>query len=274
MGYWIIGLALIVSFSGAAAGLACIRQSTKSVTSRFRLVWLFVASVSLGGVGAGLSIFVSLMGFAVKGSQLRYDTPMITAAAIVSAIAAFVAMMVAGRTVNWTRLIIGSVVMAAGLGVVHMLLLSAIRVQGTVDRSMVSVIAVFVIALLISALTLWFSLTSSSLLILLFGSAVYALLITGMHYAGITGLQVHVDPAAPRPDGDELFNFFVPFFIIGTLSLAVPITAILVAPDRRETRQSGPVATAEPGTAHSPSLAVSSRNARSRNDIRPMEKSR
>jgi hypothetical protein len=37
------------------------------------------------------------------------------------------------------------------------------------------------------------------------------------------------------PDGLTLFEFVFPMFVIGSLALTVPITAVLIAPDRRET---------------------------------------
>ncbi|MFF2555699.1 hypothetical protein ACFVUS_32145 [Nocardia sp. NPDC058058] len=257
MGYWVIGLALIVSLAGVSCGLACIRQSTKSVTARFRLLWLFVAASSIGGVGVALSVFVSMLGFGVKGTTLRYDTTMTTLFSALSGLTVFVGLVVAGKNLNWLRLVAGALIMAGGLGTVHLLLLSAIRVQGTTERSLVSIIAVYVIAGVLSALMMWFSLWARTVPVLMAGSLAYAVMVTGMHYAGLTGLQVHVDPTAAIPEGDELFNFFVPFFIIGSLSLAIPITAILVAPDRREARQAP--APAEPDLTHSASLAVSSR---------------
>lgn len=236
MGYWVIALALIVSFAGAACGLACIRQSTKSVTQRFRLVWQFVAAVSIGGVGVAMPIFVSMLGFDIKGTQLRYDNVSITLFSVLAAATVFIAMLINGKRLVWWRLLIAAAVMAFGFGDVHLLLLKAIRIQGDVDTSLVATVAVYVIAFVLSALTLWFSLWVSSVPLVLLGAVVYAILVTGMHYAGLTGLQVHVDPSKSTPQGNVLFNFFVPFFIIGTLSLAIPITAILVAPDRREAR--------------------------------------
>ncbi|AYF73007.1 hypothetical protein D7D52_03025 [Nocardia yunnanensis] len=268
MGYWVIALALIVSFAGAACGLACVRQSTKSVTQKFRLVWLFVAAMSIGGVGVAMPVFISMLGFDVKGTQLRYDNLSITLFSVLAAATVFVAMIVNGKRLVWWRLLIAAGVMAFGFGDVHQLLLSSIRIQGTVDRSLVSAVAVYVIAFVLAALTLWFSLWVSSVPLVLLGGLVYAILVTGMHYAGLTGLQVHVDPTQPAPHGNVLFNFFVPLFIIGTLSLAIPITAILVAPDRRETRAPG-TAAAPPPALHGTSLQAASQQAAAQGGRRP-----
>ncbi len=269
MGYWVIGLALIVSVAGASCGFACIRQSTKSVTARFRLVWVFVAASSIGGVGVAMPVFITMLGFEMRGGQLRYDTVLTTVFTVLSGVAVLAALVIAGRSVNWIRLGIGAVVMAAGIGTAHLLLLSGIQVQGSTDRSVVSLVAVYVIALALSALMLWFSLTARSVPILMAGAVAYAILVLGMHYAGLTGLEVHLNGTAATPEGQALFDFFVPFFIVGSMALTIPITAILVAPDRREARQA-PVL-ADPEATHSPSLAVASQNAAAQQGARPAQ---
>ncbi|MBF6131476.1 hypothetical protein IU501_00445 [Nocardia otitidiscaviarum] len=234
MGYWIIALALIVSASGAAVGLACIRQSTKSVTARFRFVWLFVAACSIGGVGVAMPIFVSMLGVGAHGSPVRYDSMLIAVFSALSGTTVLAALVIAGRTLNWVRLGIGAAVMGAGLGSMELVVLLAVHVQGEVERNVLSIIAVYAIALVLSVAVLWFSLTVRSSLLMLGGAALWALVVTGMHYTGLVGVSFDVDHAAPTPEGVDLFSFFVPFFIIGSLALAIPITAILVAPDRRE----------------------------------------
>ncbi|MFI6868284.1 hypothetical protein [Nocardia sp. NPDC050406] len=234
MGYWVLALAAIVSASGAAVGLACIRQSTKSVTARFRYVWLFVAGCSIGGVGVAMPIFVLLLGVGAKGSQIRYDNTSIILFSTLSGMTVLAALIVVGRTLNTVRLAVGTAIMATGLGSIEVLMLAAMRVQGSVNHNPLAYIAVYAIAILVSAATLWFSLTVRSQFLLAGGAMLYALAVIGMTYSGLAGLSFDIDPAAAAPPGVDLFTWFVPTFIIGTLSLAVPITAILVAPDRRE----------------------------------------
>ncbi|NNH70162.1 hypothetical protein HLB23_09865 [Nocardia uniformis] len=236
MGYWIIALALIVSTAGAAVGLACIRQSTRSVTARFRFVWLFVAAASIGGVGVSMPVFVSMLGVEAEGSQIRYDETLTTVFSAASGITVMLALIIVGRTQNWVRLGLGALVMGAGIGSMELLILSAVHVQGTVQLNPLSIAAVYAIALLLSAALLWFSLRVNSTVVLMGGAMLYALVVTGMHYTGLLGLSFHIDAAASAPTGADLFTFFVPFFIIGSLALAIPITAILVAPDRRESQ--------------------------------------
>ena len=57
----------------------------------------------------------------------------------------------------------------------------------------------------------------------------------------MAAVRVTVDHAAPVPGGPEVFSFLFPVFVIGLLALAVPITAVMLAPDRVAT-QSGSAA--------------------------------
>lgn len=269
MGWWVAGLALITSFSGVACGLACIRQSAKSVTARFRLVWVFVAASAIGGVGMAMPIYILMLGFQVQGSPVRYEATPTNLFSAASGTTVFLAMLVAGSTVNWYRLVGGALILSAGFGTADLLLLSAIRVQGTVERSQVSVIAVYLMVAVMAGLLLWYSRVTRSVPMVLVGALVFAILVFAMHFAGFTGLQIHLDPAAAVPHGQELFNFFVPAFIIGTLSLAIPITAILVAPDRREAR--APMASPDPAVAHSTSLQAASQHAAAQQGTRRPE---
>jgi hypothetical protein len=51
----------------------------------------------------------------------------------------------------------------------------------------------------------------------------------------MAAVRVTVDHNAPVPGGPEVFSFLFPVFVIGLLALAIPITAVMLAPDRVET---------------------------------------
>ncbi|MBL1075423.1 hypothetical protein JK358_13570 [Nocardia sp. 2] len=260
MGYWVVGLALFFSAIAAACGLACIRQSEKSETARFRTVWLFVAGAALGGAGVGMPIFITLVGLQVPGSKLHYDETMVILASALSGSAAFVALLVAGRSRNWVRLAAGGVIMAVGMASVHLIFVSGIRIRGSVDQSALAMAGVFAVAALLSAAMMWLIYSAHKRRLLLAGSLVYGLLAVAMHLVGMWGLEAYVDQTADAPSGADLFNYFVPFWVVSSLSLAVPVTAILIAPDRREARRLAPVI---PQTAPTTSLAAASRAAKS-----------
>ncbi|WP_063905864.1 MHYT domain-containing protein [Nocardia kruczakiae] len=244
MGYWVLGLALGVSAAGAVVGLACVRQSTLSVTARFRLVWLTAAAVSIGGVGTWLAVYVTMLGVGVSAGEIRYDIARMVVATAVAVAAVLAGLVITGKVSTLVRVITGGVVMGIGIGIMHLLAMGAIRVQGSVDVNIWMSLSAGALAVAASIGVLWATTRFHAMLPLAGAAALYALAVTAIHYLGQAGVHVHLDTAVGQPDGDDLFTLFVPVFVMGTLSLAVPITAVLVAPDRTGTTRSRQLAQA------------------------------
>ncbi|RDI51765.1 MHYT domain-containing protein [Nocardia mexicana] len=232
MGYWVLGLAAGVALIGGVVGLACVRQSTLSVTARFRLVWLTAAAVSLGGVGTWLAVYVTMLGVDVPTGVMHYDVARMVLAAFIAVAAVLGGLLVRGRVRDPKRLAGGVAVMGLGLGLMHFLGMGAIRVQGSVEVNPWASVGATAIALAISFGVLWATARFRPLPVLIGVGALFALAVNALHYVGLAGVDVQVDPAVLPPSGEVLFTLFVPVFAMGTLSLAIPITAILVAPDR------------------------------------------
>ncbi|GAB2721599.1 MHYT domain-containing protein [Nocardia thraciensis] len=232
MGYWVLGLAAGVALTGGVVGLACVRQSTLSVTARFRLVWLTAAAVSLGGVGTWLAVYVTMLGVDVPTGDMHYDVAQMVLAAFIAVAAVLAGLLVRGRVPDPRRLAGGVAVMGLGLGLMHFLGMGAIRVQGAVQVNPWTSVGATVIALVISFGVLWATARFRPLPVLVGVGVLFAIAVNALHYVGLAGVEVRVDPAVLPASGEVLFTLFVPVFAIGTLSLAIPITAILVAPDR------------------------------------------
>ncbi|MFF0529244.1 MHYT domain-containing protein [Nocardia amikacinitolerans] len=234
MGYWVLGLSILVAMAGALIGLICIRQSTKSVTSKFRLVWLASAAVSIGGIGTWLAIFVSMLGVTPASDTLiRYDVARLTGAAVLAVLSVFGGLMALGRTLQLPRLLAAGVLMGLGLNLMLALGMSAVQVRGDIEFGLWQVIVSGLLGVVISLGTLWFVLRSWPTPAVVGASALFGCAVVGMHYLRMAGLELRIDPRSAIPTGEDLFSFLVPMFVIGMLSLAVPITAVLVAPDRR-----------------------------------------
>jgi NO-binding membrane sensor protein with MHYT domain len=233
MGYGVAALSFGVSVLGAVVGVACILHGARS--ARFRLVWVASAAVSLGGVGVWLASSVTLLGLDVSGSAVRFDGGRQIAAMVTAFVATFAALVIIGRRLQLKRLIPGGLVMGLGIGLTLYLGIGSIRIQGSVEFSPVLASLALVIAVVTGGATLWsiqalnFPIVRAATIVL-FGVGVAA-----TYYAGIAALELDVDTAGTAPDGLALFDFVFPMFVIGSLALTVPITAVLVAPDRRET---------------------------------------
>ncbi|MEV4129082.1 hypothetical protein [Nocardia sp. NPDC049707] len=233
MGYWVAGLSFGVSVLGAVVGLACVLHAARS--SRFRLVWVTSAAVAIGGVGAWLSTSVALLGLDISGTAARFDGGRMIAAMVASFVAVFVALIIIGRRLQLARLFPGGLVMGFGIGLTLYLELGSLRIQGSVEISPWLTAVAVVVALITGIGTLWSFQALHGLLARAATVLLFAVGIAGMYYAGIAALDLTVDTTAKAPDGLTLFEFVFPMFVIGSLALAVPISAVLIAPDRRET---------------------------------------
>ncbi|WP_280250867.1 MHYT domain-containing protein [Nocardia abscessus] len=232
LGYWLVGLSLGISVLGAVVGLACILHGARSV--QFRLVWLVSAAISLGGVGAWLATSVAMLGLKVPGSAMRYDTGKLISALVVAIVSVFAALLIIGRTPRLTLLLPGGVVLGLGIGVTNYLGVGSLQIQGSVGVTMWLAVISAVIGVITATATLWLFQTmrfplARAATVLLFGVGVAA-----TYYTALAALHFDVNRSAKVPDGVELFDFVFPMFVIGLLALTVPISAVLIAPDRRE----------------------------------------
>ncbi|CCF65501.1 hypothetical protein GV791_16800 [Nocardia cyriacigeorgica] len=232
MGYWLIGLSLGMSALGALVGLACVVHGRRS--ARFRPVWLAAAAVSMGGVGIWLATAVPLLGVAVPGAVLRYDAATLGVSLAVIVIAVFAGLVIAGRELRWPRLLTGGLVIGLGGGLMQYLQLSSVDVQGSVELTVWLLVVATLIAVLLAIAGLWVFQSRQVLAARIATIVVFAVGVAAVYYTGVAALGFSIDDAAESPAGMQLFDFVFPMFVLGSLALALPITAVLVAPDRRE----------------------------------------
>lgn len=232
MGLWLLFLAYIVSVAGSVVGLACTRYSAAASDKRDRLRWLAMAAISIGGVAIWLMHFIAMLGFAIPNSAVRYHLGWTVASAMLAISAVFVGLITIGRTVDLRRLVAGGVITGLAVALMHYTGMWAVRMQGAIayDKSLVALS--ILIAVVAATAALWFTLVLESPALRFVAGLVMGVAVVGMHYTGMAAVRVTVDPAAPVPGGPEVFSFLFPVFVIGLLALAIPITAVMLAPDR------------------------------------------
>jgi NO-binding membrane sensor protein with MHYT domain len=234
MGHWVIGLAYGTSVIGSVVGLACAQRAGLAVTARYRFVWRLTAAASIGGVGIWLMHFIAMLGFAVPGSAIRYE-PWHTGVSAVLAIAAvYAGLALAGQQLQLLRLAVGGVVMGTAIALMHYTGMAAIRFRGTITEAWPLVIASIAIAVVAATTGLWFTLATRSLAARIGAAAVLGVAVVGMHFTGMVAIRVDYDPTAAAPDGWDVFDLLFPVFILSFLALAIPITALMIAPDQRD----------------------------------------
>jgi NO-binding membrane sensor protein with MHYT domain len=242
MGLWLMFLAYIVSVTGSVVGLACTRRGAAASNDRDRLRWLAMAALAIGGVAIWLMHFIAMLGFAIPNSVVRYQIGWTVASALLSISAVLVGLITVGRTVNVRRLIVGGVIMGLAVALMHYTGMFAVRIQGTISYDKTLVAASIAIAVVAATAALWFTLVLESPILRFVAGLVMGVAVVGMHYTGMAAVRVSVDHSAPAPGGLEVFSFLFPVFVIGLLALVVPITAVMLAPDRVATEARLPAA--------------------------------
>jgi NO-binding membrane sensor protein with MHYT domain len=232
MGLWLLFLAYIVSVTGSVVGLACTRHSAAASDERDRLRWLVMASIAIGGVAIWLMHFIAMLGFAIPNSVVRYHLGWTVASAVLAISAVFTGLITIGRTVDLRRLVAGGVIAGLAVALMHYTGMWAVRIQGTIAYDKGLVALSILIAVVAATAALWFTLVLDSPVLRLVAGLVMGVAVVGMHFTGMAAVRVTVSRAAQVPDGLEVFSFLFPVFVIGLVALAVPITAVMLAPDR------------------------------------------
>ena len=234
LGYWIAGLAYVVAVVGSVVGLSCARQSAFVPDGARRQRWLLMAAVSIGGVAVWLMHFIAMLGMRVPGTIARYDLGWTAFSAVLSIGATYLALLIVGRTVRWSRLVPAGFLMGLAVATMHYTGMMAVGIQGSMSYDPLLVAASVAIAVVASVVALWFTLVLEAKSTRFVGGLIAGVAVVGMHYTGMAAMTADVDPTAAVPTGFEVFTFLFPILIAGMLALAVPITALMLAPERTD----------------------------------------
>ncbi|MEV0946991.1 MHYT domain-containing protein [Rhodococcus sp. NPDC049939] len=242
MGTWVIGLAMVMAFIGVFVGVASARKAETAQTSRQRTMWLAWGALSIGGIGAWLPHYIAMVGFEVYSSMVRYDILWIVISLVVPVAAAAGALLIvsppstkhrrSNASVEIGRLAAGAALLGVGLVGMHLSIVYSIGIQGSVDFGPALTVAAGLIGFLVGAGVIWSVTSLHSRAVRLAAAMAVAVAVVAMHYTGMVGLSVTVDPTAARPGGLEVFSILFPVFVLAMLLITIPITALLMAPDR------------------------------------------
>lgn len=241
MGLWVLFLAYGVSAVGSFVGLSCAREVAKLPPGNARRSWLWMAALTIGGVGIWLTHFVAMMGFAVPGTMIRYD-PVLTAVSVVVAVlaTAFGLWIVDLRTVSGQRLprvltlVVSGVLMGLAVSLMHYTGMAAIRIQGTIEHEPEYVAMSVVIGIIAATAALWLARVAESVLMRVVGGLIMGSAVAALHYTGMAGVEATLDPTAAAPSGYTVMALLLPAYFVATAVMAVPVVKLLLAPQAAE----------------------------------------
>ena len=72
-------------YQGSLLGLICTARVRNTPTSAGRAGWLILAAWAIGGTGIWVMHFMAMLGFGVRGEDIRYDVSLTAASALIAA---------------------------------------------------------------------------------------------------------------------------------------------------------------------------------------------
>ncbi|MEU5841090.1 MHYT domain-containing protein [Rhodococcus sp. NPDC047139] len=241
MGMWVFFLSYATAVMGSFVGLSCVSRSLDE-PRRSGNWWLLMASLSIGGVGIWLMHFIGMMGFSVPGTPIRYDLSPTVFSVVLAVLATLVGLRIADvRSVSsrsvpeGARLLIGGVLMGVAVSLMHYSGMSAIRIRGTIEHEIGFVVASVAIGVVASTVALALARRARRFQLRVAAAFVMGCAVVALHYTGMAGVRVTLDPSLPTPDGMTVMSLLFPAFVLGIIVLAVPITALLLASDPEDT---------------------------------------
>ncbi len=238
MGLWVLGLAYGVSVIGSLAGLLCAQRSVAHTDRRLRRLWGCCAALSIGGVAIWLMHFIGMMGFDVPGSTVRYNLPQTLLSVVLSIGATAFGLWVVGTGGDGTRrlprLLGAGVVMGLAVSAMHYTGMWAIRIRGSIEHDPGYVAVSIAIGVVASTAALWFSRAATRWILQVPAALVMGLAVVALHYTGMAGVHVHLDPTAVAPAGLKVEELLVPAFVVGMVVLSVAIVSLTATPWRAD----------------------------------------
>src|SRR5215475_2784343 len=199
--------AYLFSFLGCLLGLNATARARTLPAGAKRARWLILAAWAIGGTGIWVMHFVAMVGFAVGGSQVRFNLNITLASWIAAIVIVGFGLFIVGYTTRPTmaKIIVAGTFMGVGVAAMH--------IDGTTTWDKRFIIASVVIAVVASIVALWFTVSVRRTGAVLGASAIAAFAVCAMHYTGMAAMKVHLHSVPTDVNGWQAVSFLVPIFI-------------------------------------------------------------
>ncbi|MFH8938746.1 MHYT domain-containing protein [Streptomyces griseosporeus] len=205
-------LSYVMACIGAALGLRCTMRAL-GATGRSRRNWLLTAASAIG-TGIWTMHFVAMLGFAVSGTDIRYDVPLTVLSLLVAMAVVSAGVFAVGYGRDRTRaLFVGGLTTGLGVASMHYLGMAAVRLHGDVHYEPVRVALSVVIAVVAATAALWAALNIKSPLAVTVASLVMGAAVSSMHYTAMFAVSVRVTPSGAPLPGATAMQFIFPLAV-------------------------------------------------------------
>ncbi|MGW0586087.1 MHYT domain-containing protein, partial [Streptomyces sp. NPDC002920] len=205
-------LSYAMACAGAALGLRCTVRAL-GATGRARRNWLLTAASAIG-TGIWTMHFVAMLGFAVGGTDIRYDVPLTVLSLFVAMVVVCAGVFAVGYGRDRTRaLLTGGLTTGVGVASMHYLGMAAVRLHGDITYDPTLVALSVVIAVVAATAALWAALNISAPIAVALASLVMGAAVSSMHYTGMLAVSVRVTPSGAALPGATAMQFIFPLAV-------------------------------------------------------------
>lgn len=227
----------VLSVLGSLLGLICAVRLRAAPSRGWRIWWLSLAAVAIGGTGIWTMHFVAMLGFSVVGLPIRYDVALTAASALIAVVTVGVGLVIAllGSGNRRLRIVIGGLLAGLGVAAMHYTGMAAMNLDGQIDYGPVRVALSVVIAVVAATVALWLALTVRRPMAIVLAALIMGVAVNGMHFTGMSAMSVHPDGTTDLPTGATATTLLVPIalaVLFGVLGLAYALIAAPTEEDR------------------------------------------
>ncbi|MFI5623261.1 MHYT domain-containing protein [Nocardioides sp. NPDC051685] len=218
----LVGMSFIISVLGSWVGLTCANRARRRGEGTGSWLWLFGAATSIGGGAIWSMHFIGMLAF---DSHVAYALDIgITLISLAAAVvAAMVGMLIATAMPGKTGYIVGGLVTGAGVCAMHYTGMYAMDMSAKMVWKPAVVVASVVIALVASALALFFAFNVTTRLMRVAAAVIMGIGVCVMHYTGMLALEIHTssDDKLGHVSGADPVYLAMPIFAISAGMLIV-----------------------------------------------------
>ncbi|MFD4440599.1 MHYT domain-containing protein [Nocardia sp. NPDC058519] len=219
-------LAYFMSVTGCLLGLQCAARGRNAAEGR--VGWLIGAAIAIGGTGIWVMHFIAMLGFTIRGADIRYDIPLTLCSAITAMVVVGIGLFMVNKPQPTLRsLLAGGTITGLGVGTMHYTGMYAMKSSATVKYDPAIVALSMVIAVVASIVALWFTLRVKGFLATVGAALIMGVAVCGMHYTGMASMHAHTGHQTAPATGAEAMELLAP--LIGVSSIVTMLVLISVS---------------------------------------------
>ncbi|WP_063824862.1 MHYT domain-containing protein [Nocardia pseudovaccinii] len=223
-------LAYTMSVTGCLLGLQC---AARARSGKDRIGWLLGAAVAIGGTGIWVMHFIAMLGFSIRGTEIRYDIPLTLLSAITAIAVVGIGLFIVVKPEPSLRgLLAGGAITGLGVGAMHYMGMYAMKSNAMISYDARRVGLSLVIAVVAATVALWFTLRVRGFFATIGAGLIMGVAVCGMHYTGMSAMHAHTGDMH-APEGTGAMELIAPIIVvISVVTMLLLISVSLTEIDR------------------------------------------